>query len=91
MRTIGTGVALLALGFSASAWAGDGSRCTSTSGGPAMSAASVRSNLENLGYRVDKIETEHGCYEVRAVNDSGYGIKAIYHPATGDLVRAKLR
>lgn len=92
MHTIRTGAAaILALALAAPAWAGSDRTCASVTGGMPVSSTSVRSNLQDLGYRVGKIEVEHGCYEVRAVNESGYEIKAIYHPATGDLVRAKLR
>lgn len=91
MRTIRTGVAILALGVAAPAWADGDNHCANTSGGVPVPAAAIRSNLQDLGYQVGRIETEHGCYEVRAVNDSGYEIKATYHPATGDLVQAKLR
>ena len=40
---------------------------------------------------MDRITAEHGCYEIRAVNDSGFPIKVVYARATGELVRAQLR
>ena len=34
---------------------------------------------------------DDGCYDARAVNDSGIPIEARYHPVTGELVRARLQ
>ena len=58
---------------------------------PRLVPSAVSKGLEDLGYRVSRIEAEHGCYEVRAVNDSGFPIKATYARATGELVQARLR
>ena len=57
-----------------------------------VSGNTVRTKLEGMGYRVDRLlEAEHDCWEVRAVNDSGFPIKAKYDLATGELMQAKLR
>ncbi|HEY7383800.1 MAG TPA: PepSY domain-containing protein [Beijerinckiaceae bacterium] len=64
----------------------EGRRVTAS---PAMSSE-IRAGLESTGYRVDRIEVEHGTFEVRAVNDSGFPIKATYD-ARGELIRAALR
>ena len=50
----------------------------------------IRAGLESTGYRVDRVEAEHGGFEVRAVNDSGFPIKATYD-GRGELLRAALR
>ncbi|MBJ6124855.1 PepSY domain-containing protein [Microvirga splendida] len=92
MRTIIMTSALLAAGLVTPALAdGADSRCASGVDGRIVAASAVSKGLENLGYRVDRIKAEDGCYEVRAVNDSGFPIKAVYTQATGELVQARLR
>ena len=92
MRTIIMMSALLATGLAAPAMAdGSGSPCAPGRDGRTVVASEVSKGLEGLGYRVDRIEAEHGCYEVRAVNDSGLPIEAVYARATGELVQARLR
>ncbi len=92
MRTIIMTSALLAAGLATPVLAdGPDSRCTRSPDGRIVAASKVTRGLEELGYRIDRIRVEHGCYEVRAVNDSGFPIKAIYARATGELVQARLR
>jgi hypothetical protein len=57
---------------------------------PAGVSNAIRAGLESTGYRVERIEAEHGTFEVRAVNDSGFPIKATYD-GRGELLRAALR
>ncbi|SCY97839.1 PepSY domain-containing protein [Microvirga guangxiensis] len=91
MRTIIMASTLLAAGLAVPALAdGSGSRCTPGPDGRIVAASEVSKRLEDLGYRVDRIKAEHGCYEVRAVNDSGFPINAVYAWATGELVQARL-
>ena len=92
MRTIIMTTALLAAGLATPVLA-DGSdrRCASGANGRIVAASEVGKGLEDLGYRVSRIEAEDGCYEVRAVNDSGFPIQAVYTQATGELVQARLR
>jgi hypothetical protein len=67
----------------------DGSSlCQAGSGEARLPADAIRTTLEQLGYRVDRVKLDHGCFEARAVNDSGYPIEARYHPVTGELVQA---
>jgi len=92
MRTIIMISALLAAGLATPALAdGSNRRCAPGADGRVVAASEVSKKLEDLGYRVDRIKAEDGCYEVRAVNGSGFPIKAIYTQATGELVRARLR
>lgn len=92
MRTIITASALLAAGFAGPAMAdGSGSRFVSGPDDRIVAASEVSRGLESLGYRVVRIEAENGCFEIRAVNDSGLPIKAVYAQATGELLHAKLR
>jgi len=92
MRTIIMASAFLATGLAVPALAdGSDSRCTRSPDGGIVAASEVSKGLEDLAYRVDRITAEHGCYEIRAVNDSGFPIKVVYARATGELVRAQLR
>lgn len=78
------------------ALAHDGARrqaaaCRAAAGSPAQTEAAIRANLERLGYRVDSVRLDEGCYVARAVNNTGLPISVRYDPATGDLVLARLR
>lgn len=92
-------ITALALGAAVAAipaLAGEGRRadpyhCRVASGETLLPAETIRKTLEELGYRVDHIRIDDGCYDARAVNDSGIPIEARYHPVTGELVRARLR
>lgn len=94
--------AALALGAAAMipaiapAFAGEGRHadpyhCQVAPGETQLPTETIRKTLEDLGYRVDRIRMDDGCYDARAVNDSGIPIEARYHPVTGELVRARLR
>ncbi len=90
MRTI-IAAAALAFGIAAPALADEGrAACSAAPAQAGVPASAIRSSLEGLGYRVDRVKAEHGCYEVRADNGSGYPIKAVYHVGTGELVQARL-
>jgi hypothetical protein len=65
--------------------------CRTSPGETRLPAEAIRKTLEDLGYRVDRVEMDDGCYDARAVNDSGIPIEVRYHPVTGELVRARLR
>lgn len=83
-------VAALGLGAAGATMAGESGRLLSEAP-DRISGKTIRTKLENLGYRVDRLEAERGCWEARAVNDSGFPIKVKFDMATGDLVRAELR
>jgi hypothetical protein len=92
MRTIIMASAILAAGLATPVLAdGPDRRCISGDNGRTVAASAVSKGLEDLGYRVSRIKAEDGCYEVRAVNDSGFPIQAVYTQATGELVQARLR
>lgn len=86
---IGT-VAALTLAAAGAAVAGE-SLGVFPKGSDQVSGEMIRTKLESMGYRVDRLEAEHGCWEARAVNDSGFPIKAKYDLTTGELKQAKLR
>ncbi len=94
--TLALGAAAAAIPAIAPAMAGEGRsagsyHCRVAPGEVRLPAEAIRRTLEVLGYRVDRVKMDDGCYEARAVNDSGIPIEARYHPVTGELVRARLR
>jgi hypothetical protein len=78
----------LIAGVAGAALAEDGRHVAPASSGGVRDA--IRATLESTGYRVARIKAEHGAYEVQAVNDSGFPIKATYH-TSGELIQARLR
>ncbi|CAM5280633.1 hypothetical protein AFEL58S_00212 [Afipia felis] len=83
-------IAALTLGSASAAVSGD-SLEVFPKGLNRVSGEMIRTKLESIGYRVDRLEAEHHYWEVRAVNDSGSPIKAKYDLTTGELMQAKLR
>lgn len=65
-------------------------QCPASAAAEHVSADTIRAELEAVGYRIDEIEVEDGCYEVEVMNESGYPVEAVYEQATGRLVRAEL-
>lgn len=66
-------------------------RCQVASGEVRLPAEAIRKTLEDLGYQVDRLKLDDGCYEAQAANDTGIPIEVRYHPVTGQLVQARLR
>lgn len=92
MRTIMMTLTLLIAGTTLPAMAyGPDCPSNSTPDDHIVAISEVSRSLEDLGYLITEIEAENGCYAVRAVNDSGYPIKAIFDQATGELLWARLR
>ena len=60
MRKIGLGASILALCLAAPAWASDENRCENPAGAASVPAASIRSSLHDLGYRVGKMRKAYG-------------------------------
>lgn len=57
-----------------------------------LSIAQVYSQLEAAGYRnIEKIEREHGSYEVKATNRDGQRVKLYVHPQTGAVLDTRQR
>jgi hypothetical protein len=93
---LATALALGAAAMAAPAMAGEerhaaGGDCRIAPGETRLPVEAIQSALEVLGYRVDRVKLDDGCYEARAVNASGIPIVARYHPGTGELVRARLK
>ncbi len=57
-----------------------------------LSIAQVYSQLEAAGYRnIEKIEREHGNYEVKATHRDGQRVKLHVHPQTGAVLDMRPR
>jgi hypothetical protein len=46
----------------------------------------LRQKLQGDGWKVDRIKTDDGCYEVHAVDDKGKRVEAKYDPKTFEVV-----
>ena len=59
---------------------------------PWLSIPQIIGKLEAAGYRnIEKIEREHGSYEVRATNRNGQRSKLYVHPQTGEVISDRQR
>lgn len=65
-------------------------QCAAAAAAQTVSADAIQAELEDAGYRIDEIELEDGCYKFEVMNESGYPVKAVYQPSTGELLRAEL-
>jgi hypothetical protein len=52
-----------------------------------LSIDQVVLKLKEQGYTVNKIETSHGCYEVKATDAKGARVEMYLDPATVEIVR----
>ena len=51
-----------------------------------LSPSALTDKLTSQGYKVHKIETDDGAYEVDMTDKNGVLIEADVHPATGDIL-----
>ena len=57
-----------------------------------ISVQTMKRKINELGYEVRRIETEHGYFEAHLVEkQNGGAVKAQFDMTTGELVRAELR
>ena len=76
-----------ALSFAAATSANTAQQQATPATAPWLSIAQVHSQLEAAGYRnIEKIEREHGNYEVKATNREGQRVKLHVHPQTGAVL-----
>ncbi len=67
----------------------DDARCGASAAGAWKSTDEVRAAMEAKGYRVRRIEEEHGCYEAYAFDKDGRRYELYIHPVTLEVVRVK--
>ena len=64
---------------------GNRSRCSARPAAEWLSADQVAQKLKEQGYAVTRIETSHGCYEVKATDGKGVRVEMYVDPATADV------
>lgn len=80
------GTLLTAMAVTLPARAGDHKTATTTEQ-PWLPIPQIYAKLEAAGYRnVEKIEREHGTYEVRATDRQGARVRLDVHPQTGAIL-----
>ena len=80
------GTLLTAMAFTLPARAGDHKAAAATEQ-PWLPIPQIYAKLEAAGYRnIEKIEREHGTYEVRATDPQGARVRLDVHPQTGAIL-----
>jgi hypothetical protein len=79
MKLLAIALALASLAFTSAAWADIDCADPVEQWKP---RDLVRQEAEKLGWTVQRIKVDDGCYEVRAVDRNGNKVKAKYSPAT---------
>ena len=64
-------------------------RCRPAAQGKWLSVQQITRKVEALGYTVQRVKADDGCYKVYATDKNGLRIKARFNPVTGALVGAK--
>jgi hypothetical protein len=90
MRKIISSAAIAATAFLAvPAWADRDHRDDRATGNEQISTEHMKQKIDALGYDIRRLEVEDGDYEAHLVDQkSGGAVKAVFHGATGELVRA---
>jgi hypothetical protein len=66
--------------------ASDLARCTARPVAEWLSIDQLTQKLKEQGYTVGKVETSHGCYEVKATDAKGLRVELYVDPATAEVV-----
>jgi hypothetical protein len=92
LSTLAVVVALLtAMAFTLPARASD-RKTAPTTEQPWLPIPQIYAKLESAGYRnIEKIEREHGAYEVRATDRQGARVRLDVHPQTGAILERSAR
>jgi hypothetical protein len=93
MRKLTTFAALLGfVALSAPALADDHAKDRSDPLRAALTSETMRQKIDDLGYDVRRLKSEHGRFEAYIVDrQSGGAVAAVFSASTGDLIRAKPR
>lgn len=70
-----------------SEYRGDTRQCPARQAAERLSIDQVVLKLKEQGYTVHKIETRHGCYEVKATDAKGARVEMYLDQATAEIVR----
>jgi hypothetical protein len=82
--------AIAGIAAAAPAFARDDARCTVSPGAGRLSADAVRAKLAESGYKVARIKTGHGCYEVHATDRGGAAVELRVDPVTAKVLRTEM-
>lgn len=94
MRTLITAslMAIAAIGLFTTTLYAQGNRTAQAANTGWLSIPEVHARLESAGYRnIEKIEREHGSYEVKATDRNGQRMKLYVHPQTGEVISQRGR
>jgi hypothetical protein len=65
--------------------------CTTEPRDKWISTADMKTKVEQKGMTVQRIETDDGCYEVRATSKAGDRIKLKLHPVTAAVMEEDIK
>lgn len=86
-----TSAVLMGVAVSALTWAGD-RKASETTERQWLPIPQIYAKLEAAGYsNIEKIEREHGAYEVRATDRQGARARLDVHPQTGEILERGTR
>ena len=54
-------------------------------------AQELQAKLEAQGWKVQRLKTDDGCYEVYATDANGKRIEAYFNPKTLEMIRSKMK
>jgi hypothetical protein len=61
-------------------------RCTARPVAEWLSTDQLTQKLKEQGYTVGRIETRHGCYEIKATDAKGVRVELYVDPATAEVI-----
>lgn len=56
-----------------------------------QSRQTLKNRLEQLGWQIQRIRIDDGCYQVHAIDQLGRRVKATFTPATLSLIKLEIR
>jgi hypothetical protein len=68
---------------------GTGSACVQAPTAASISADTMRSRIDDLGYDVRRLKMDDGCFKAQIVDRASVGAVTATFSTTGELVRAK--
>ena len=86
---IAAGVVACLVASSAGALASDDRYCGNAPRADWKSIAEVSAAIEAKGYQIREIETDDGCYEVKARDQTGKRFELYVHPLTLQIVKTE--
>lgn len=88
-RTLLTTALVLGIMGAGTAFASDDDRCD-VKMVDWQPVEALQQKLEADGWKVNRIKTDDGCYEVYAIDDKGRRIEAYFNPKSFDMVKMEI-